>query len=406
MLLTVYITSVYVWSESAYTVGYSNALCIVVIVAMLAYIVLKRWDLRIIRPLVYVFVFDVFCVVSILWASDPSLSVKMAFKTLPLLSVFCFVLWNFIVASNRQESLIFSIYVSGLILAVYTVYMQGGLGGYLALLSGGARVGGNVANVNTIGMAAGFSSFIAFYYLIFKKKPIHLIGLATCVVVALGTGSNKALVVIFTGCFVLLVLHSVQQGTIFALVKMLLYCVIVGAVFVALLQLPMFETVNDRFAKLVATFTGSGETEESALRRMLMIHAGFEQFLKTPFIGIGINNGSIVALESAGINAYLHNNFIELLVDCGLIGTILFYLSSFSSLKRMIDHVRGGSSTDLLVVVILVSWLILQWGYVCYFEKTTYVYLALAAACAFPIGDFQDSRENHSLLSRGRKAKK
>jgi len=38
-----------------------------------------------------------------------------------------------------------------------------------------------------------------------------------------------------------------------------------------------------------------------------------------------------------------------------------------------------------LVAIILLAWLIIQYGYVCYYSKTTYLYIALAAAVAFPI---------------------
>lgn len=330
----------------------------------------------------YLIAFDCFCILTILWASNPALSVTIAFKTLPLLTVFCIVLWNFITCSHKQKALLKAIYYSGLILAVYTVMKQGGPGAYFAMLGGGLRIGGNVANVNTIGIAAAFSAIIAFYYVYYDKKYIHLIGIIVCVTVALGTGSNKALICIASGCLMLVVAKSLLEGNISSLVKAIAACAVVSIGFIALIQLPLFEVIRDRFARLLATVTGSGVTDESAIRRFLMIEAGFAQFLKTPFFGIGINNGSIIALQSAGINAYLHNNYIELLVGCGLIGTLLFYLPVLTSLRRLMISGMKGDSFKLAIAVLMVAWFILQWGYVCYFEKVTYVYIALASSAA------------------------
>ena len=259
---------------------------------------------------------------------------------------------------------------------------QGGLGSYLAMLGGGLRIGGNVANVNTIGIAAAFSAIIAFYYVYYNKKYIHLIGIIICVTVALGTGSNKALICIASGCLMLVVARSLLEGNIASLVKATIACVVVSIAFLAIIQLPLFEVIRDRFARLLATITGSGVTDESAIRRFLMIEAGFEQFLKTPLFGIGINNGSIIALQSAGINAYLHNNYIELLVGCGLIGTVMFYLPVLTSLKQLVVDGIKGDSFKLAILVLMAAWFILQWGYVCYFEKVTYVYIALFSAAA------------------------
>ena len=373
---------------------YSNMLCVGVILAMLAYIISQGWAFRIDRSMAFLIAFDCFCISSILWANNPALSVTIAFKTLPLLTVFCIVLWNYIACSHKQKALLKAIYYSGLILAIYTVMKQGGPGSYFAMLGGGQRIGGNVANVNTIGIAAAFSAIIAFYYVYYERKNIHLIGIVTCVTVALGTGSNKALICIASGCLMLVVAKSLFDGNIASLLKAIIVCAVVSICFITIIQLPLFEVIRDRFTRLLATITGSGITDESAIRRFLMIEAGFKQFLKTPFFGIGINNGSIIALQSAGINAYLHNNYIELLVGCGLIGAILFYLPVLTSLKKLVVCGIRGDSFKLAILVLMLAWFILQWGYVCYFEKVTYVYIALASTAV--LSDWNDKQAGSS----------
>ena len=351
---------------------------------VMLYVIMTIRPLYIPNALFPLILFNIVCVLSILWATEVDKAVTMATRTLPLLTIFALITYNYVDAIGDSAALIRAIYIAGIVLALYTITMQGGLSGYVEQLSSGERVGGNVNNVNTIGLSTGTSAIIAFYYIVSKRRPLHLVCLALCVFVALGTGSNKALVVLVLGCIFFLLCISISSGNVFSFVKLIIGAVVALLVFIALLQLPMFETISTRFQGLINSYMGSGQTDSSAMTRNALVEAGIAQVSKTPLLGIGINNGGVVAMQAVGHDYYLHNNYIELLVDVGIVGTTLFYALPAASLFVCLHKVRKGDSEAVLVTAILLTWLIVQWGYVAYYNKPTYLYLALFAAVAFP----------------------
>lgn len=383
-LLVLYASSIYVWSDDEGMVVYSTLLCLASMGCML-YVVVTRRDFYVPKPFFFLIAFNMLCIVSMLWAVRFDRAMTMAVRTLPLLIVFALILYNYIDEIKDPRVLIDSIYIAGIVLALYTIYMQGGLGGYMGQLASGERVGGNVNNVNTIGLGTGISAIIAFYYTVTKKKPIHILALVLCGFVALGTGSNKALVVMALGCLLILVIDAVSSGSILSLVKLALGVTAIIAVFVLLLQLPMFETINQRFTGMLNAYAGNGTIDHSAYIRNLLVKAGLAQLAQTPALGIGINNGSVVAMKAVGHDYYLHNNYVELLVDVGVVGTLLFYALPLAALVTCLKRVKQGDVEAVLVVAIMLAWLVIQWGYVAYYAKPTYLYLALFAVVAFPM---------------------
>lgn len=384
ILLVLYAISIYIWSDDDGMVVYSTLLCFASMAFMLI-VILPRRHIVLSRPMTYLLLFDAYCIASILWARESWRAETIALRTLPMLTVLAIILYNYIVEVDGKQTLFNAIYIAGIALAAYTIWMQGGIGGYLQLLNSGVRVGDNVNNVNTIGLGTGISVIIAFYYVMFHKKVYHLAPLALCGFVALGTGSNKALIIMALGCFLVLLFYAYITNNIVTMLKAVLVLVLVGLLVVALLQLPIFETINKRFNGMINAYLGVGKIDNSARIRDYLVQVGLQQFAKTPFFGIGVNNGATVALAAVGNDYYLHNNYVELLVDCGVVGTFFFYGAIVSSLLKVVKGLKRGGPMFALVAIILLAWLIIQYGYVCYYSKTTYLYIALAAAVAFPI---------------------
>lgn len=390
-LLILYLISIYVWSGNATMHVYSNLLCLITIVVML--LVVRVRNIYISLPLGTLILFAVFCVISILWAIDPSRSTTMALRTLPLLVVFSVVLYSYLASiSDGKRILLRGIYVSGICLAIYAIFTQGGPSTYLSMMGSGLRAGGEVANENTVGMGTGFSLIVAFYQVLFEKKPINIVPMLLCGLVALGTGSNKALIAMVLGCLFLLVFYAYQKKSVVSLFMSLALIVAILAGVLFLLQLPMFETINERFSSMVNTFLGISEDNASTSARMQMMEAGIAQFLERPILGIGIGNSGIITQRiSQGLDTYLHNNYVELLACVGIVGTALFYAAPVSCAARILRNLNVAPPEAVLDLVIILSWLVIQVGFVAYSDKTTYVYIVLAALYAYPIGSEQAS---------------
>lgn len=383
ILLCLYAISIYIWSEGEDTAIYSNLLCFAAMAAML-YVVVTTRDFYIPGVFAALIAFNMVCLLSILWAVRIGGATTMATRTLPLLTIFALILYNYVDDIGDVHILLGTIYIAGIVLAAYTIFIEGGIDGYVSQLMSGVRVGEDVNNVNTIGLGTGISTIIAFYLSVSKRRPWHLLCLVLCGFVSLGTGSNKALVVIILGCLIVLFCDSFASGNVASLAKLLLGVSLVAGAFLFLLQLPMFETINTRFQDLVQAYLGYSQADSSISTRNALVTAGLAQFVETPLLGIGINNGGVVAMQAVGHDYYLHNNYIELLVDVGIVGTALFYTLPIASLIVCLRKVRNGKTDATVVVAVMLAWLIVQWGYVAYYSKPTYLYLALFAVAAFP----------------------
>ncbi len=384
--LAAYILTIYIWSDGEDTVRYSTLLCLASMVFMLLAL-LPRYALIVTPPVACMFLFVGFCVASVLWARDPGRSLTMALRTLPLLAIFGFTLYNYAVWLRKVPLIFNLVYAAGVVLAVYTVFNEGGPGAYVRLLFDGVRAGTEVNNVNTIGLAAGVSALIAFGYVYRCRKWAHIVPFALCVFVALGTGSNKAVVLIVAGCVLILALAAYQNGTLWAFLKVVFAVAALALVVWFLLQLPIFATISHRIEGTVNAFLGQGRVDGSASTRIELSVAGIEQFAKTPLLGIGINNGALVALDAVGHDYYLHNNYVELLVGVGVVGTALFYAMFLLPMRKMVRGMKKSGWMIAVVVAILLGWLFIQVGAVCYYSKITYVYFALAAAMAYGAPD-------------------
>ena len=92
-----------------------------------------------------------------------------------------------------------------------------------------------------------------------------------------------------------------------------------------------------------------------------------------------MDNGRVVASEYTNgyFNAYLHNNYIELLCDGGIVGFILYYsryVYIIYEMLRNIDKKNDGYYPCLIMIIIL---LIMDYGRVSYYQRHTQVYFIL-----------------------------
>lgn len=76
-----------------------------------------------------------------------------------------------------------------------------------------------------------------------------------------------------------------------------------------------------------------------------------------------------------GFDAYMHNNFIEILCATGLIGFILYYGMYVYILKNLIKYKNGNKRSYIFGLMWLVISLIMDVGMVSYYGKTQCFYM-------------------------------
>ena len=107
---------------------------------------------------------------------------------------------------------------------------------------------------------------------------------------------------------------------------------------------------------------------------MLMINVGYSIFANNPLWGCGINNAQFI-LEYYFARTYLHNNYIELSADLGLIGFCLYYLVYLYDIIGLIKYRRLKVYNELssILIILLIMLLIADISVVFYYNKIVYV---------------------------------
>lgn len=271
-----------------------------------------------------------------------------------------------------------SIKWAGYIIVCYSVKYWG-LSFLVRSLNNSVRMDNDYANVNSIGMLIAIALTIQAYEIFSLKKYslAMLMGIPSIMILA-ATQSRKALLIMVAGV-IFSMLDGVlkQKKSINKLVSLLGFA-IMGCVFMyAIATLPMFEGIMARMNYLLNMITGTGSVGASADIRSRMISIGWKQFLKTPIIGIGIDCCHILSAELLSFDAYLHNNFIELLCGGGIIGFSVFYGRYIYIVYSMIKLKEYKDEYFELCFIMLGILFVMDYAYVSYFTKSTYLYWIL-----------------------------
>lgn len=90
-----------------------------------------------------------------------------------------------------------------------------------------------------------------------------------------------------------------------------------------------------------------------------------------------MDNARLLLQTHMGIDTYLHNNYVEMLVDGGLIGFIIYYSIYIKLIINLIKNKAKGDRFIAISLVMVALMLISEYGSVSYYEKNTYFYFMI-----------------------------
>lgn len=328
--------------------------------------------------LVIVIVFAIYSLMSSIWAQNSYDAISKGITLLEI-SLMIFVLYN-CYRTNKQNvhDILTVIKWSGVIITIYSIFYYG-IETLIMMKEANLRLESAYTNVNTIGMLASVATLIQIDEMISDKK-FKLTGLLCLpMILMLGlTQSRKAFVILILGIFLVLIFRNNDSKSFLKTIyKVLIMIVAVGAIVYFVLSLPVFSGLVDRMEGLIANFTGIGEVDNSARVRTQMIKVGLEQFMKTPILGVGIGNTHYVAATHIGKDAYLHNNFIELLAGGGIIGFTIYYSMYAYLFVNFWKYRKYKNKEYTICFIIMFLLLVMDYGMVSYYNKGRYVYLMM-----------------------------
>lgn len=267
-----------------------------------------------------------------------------------------------------------AVFVCMLLGSVYIVYLlRDELIGrsILSYMSDYSRFGEDVVNSNAIGKLCALSLLFCLYKVIADKNKWYLLPLIVFLTLVILTKSKSAfLASLLASLFLFYRLYSgkySKKKTVFALVVIVL-------VFYGVISSGVLGDAFYRLTNMFSFFTsGDVSIDESTATRAEFAVKGLNTFLESPILGYGI--GSSYRLLNG---TYYHNNYVQLLVETGIIGFTLYYGFIFLVIKRLFRN-RQDPVNCLFIAFILVV-LFCDLTNTTYYHKINYLVFALAVS--------------------------
>lgn len=323
------------------------------------------------------FGFAGYCLLSSLWAINPENSFSKGLTIIQIIICMTVIYCHYY--RNYQPHRLLSIAeYSGYMIALYYIYFWG-LGYIRNSLMSGARIENAFANGNTIGMSCAISFIISVYFLLYvsKKHIIKFPFMALLLTIVAATASRKALVIVVLGVLFLFLFKYISKDILKTFFRWLFISGSLIVLFLLILSFPIFDGLNHRMEGLIAAIMGNGIIDNSTYLRQQFIKIGLEQFLETPFFGIGIDNARLLLLQHFGYTTYLHNNYVELLASGGIVGASLFYSIYAYIIYKLKSNWKNYSSEKIAVLLLIFLMLAMDFGAVSYYSKSTYFYIMM-----------------------------
>ena len=324
-----------------------------------------------------------FVLLSSLWAIRASDTVIMA-RTLVRIFICAYMVYiTYLNTPELNETVLLkAVMWAGYIVSLYALLFYG-LDTMIAAGSDSSlRVDNEFANVNTIGLACALSCVIQI-----NLKGLHsqnhlfpsALFMIPSVVVIAATQSKKALIFLIAGIWgYAFVKAQKSQKSIFVKgFKALFWILIFVFAVYWILQLDIFVGIRERMESLLNVVRGDGRVDHSTTLRNNLRALGIEWFLKRPIGGIGIANPHILANQYYAFDAYLHDNFSELLCGGGIIGFGLYYSMYVYLFVQLWKHRKTDPSRVTFFAVWLGLMLAMDYGMVSYFGKSNNFYLMI-----------------------------
>lgn len=323
---------------------------------------------------------------SIQWSFSPS----MAKFYLPTIAYVCICNGAMYYVMTQEDEAFFNRVLRCCVAGAMTMSL------YVLLMTGGSFIGTSVRKVeeaglslNIVGMVAALALIIAVYL---RNNPdknndrvkYTMISLFLILVVLI-SGSRKALML---PVIAYIVQRLLAGGTSAAIRNSLLVgsALLIGMFL--LMNVPiLYDVIGYRVEGMIAGYGGNeDDADGSTATRMFLVEFGMEQFHENPIWGYGLANfRALLGYYHPGMTAYYaHNNYVELLVDWGVVGTIVYYTIYLLVIKKLYHIYRKkDDAMALCMLSIIISLVIAHYGFVAYYSLFNNILLTLAAYYAF-----------------------
>lgn len=321
-------------------------------------------------------VFVVYCFMTSIWALSSSNAIEFSI-TLAMIFACLFMIIPHYMRDENISQLLSAIMWAGVVIAIYAIKYYGFSTLIASSKTVGIRLGNSFSNINTIGMFCAMGVVIQFERWLYKKKfELSIPFVMISVLVVACTQSRKALTLIILGCAILVIMKNYDVRNIVKSALKLVGIIIAFCLVVFLVsQISVFSGVQERMGQLLSAVTGKGELDSGSVNRLIMTDLGIRTWKQHPILGVGLNCTRIVVARELGFNAYLHNNYVEVLCATGLVGFILYYGMYVYLFCQLQKYGKNDRRYYVFGIMWLIISLVMDVGMVSYYGKIQCFYL-------------------------------
>ena len=309
----------------------------------------------------HIFTLSKLSVAYIGWLVWASLSSIWAYREVNIKIVLIILLYVLITLAlpqffNDERDFVFlakTIVLATLLLAVFRIAFAG----LNNLISN--RLTNDIINSNRFGMNIAYATVFCLY-LGDKNYKRYLLLILPWIFFIMISGSKSAVLsfvlMVFTYCVCKNRINSK------AFIKTVLASIVLLACLLFFLRYVdwAYEILGKRLFGLFSAIFLHTEAGYSTDTRLDMIYDGLAFANKSPLWGYGLDNYKFLYGETNGWTVYAHNTYIEILVDLGIIGLVIYYVPRLYVMKRVMKRLYQNKEEFALAMALIMGMLFLD----------------------------------------------
>lgn len=262
-------------------------------------------------------------------------------------------------------------FILGTLFIIYLLRDVIGSASLISMISDSERLKEDVANLNAVGKASAIGFLFCVYQIVSRKNRFYFVLLVLFLGIVFLTKSKSALLsTIIAGGFLF---YKTFSGKVNKTKTFIVIAIIVGVIYYVISK----GLLGDAFVRLINMFnfftSGDESMDMSTATRADFAFKGLKTFSESPILGYGI--GSSYKLLNG---TYYHNNYVQLLVETGIVGFVLYYGFLITILIRLFKN--KGDDISYLLISFLIVFLFCDVTNTTYYHKINYVFYAIAVS--------------------------